>query len=163
MALPAIDNKERRRVERRTNARLTDLTVPELRRMLVTSLLFAVVLILFLWMVRTVIIAGFLGAVVAAYLRPVYHWFRDRLRSPGLAAIVAILFLIGPLIALLVWSYTEIARFKVVEKNFGTGDTLCTHLLQYQFAARRESTIGFWHVVEQVTQAFQRITEFVGL
>src|SRR5688572_16862955 len=111
MALPAIDNKERRRVERRTNARLTDLTVPELRRMLVTSLLLAVVLILFLWMVRTVIIAGFLGAVVAAYLRPVYHWFRDRLRSPGLAAIVAIFFLIGPLIALLIWSYTEIARF----------------------------------------------------
>ena len=111
MALPAIDNKERRRVERRTNARLSDLTVPELRRMLVTSLLFAVVLILFLWMVRTVIIAGFLGAVVAAYLRPVYHWFEDRLPSRGLAALVAIFFLVGPLIGLLIYSYLQIADF----------------------------------------------------
>jgi predicted PurR-regulated permease PerM len=111
MALPAIDNKERRRVERRTSSRLSDLTVPELRRMLVTSLLFAVVLILFLWMVRTVIIAGFLGAVVAAYLRPVYHWFRDRVPSKVVAAMVAILFLIGPLIGLLVYSYFQIADF----------------------------------------------------
>jgi predicted PurR-regulated permease PerM len=111
MAVTAFDNKERRRVERRTNARLSDLTIPELRRMLVTSLLFAVVLILFLWMVRTVIIAGFLGAVVAAYLRPVYHWLRDRLPAKGLAALIAILLLIGPLVGLLVYSYAQIAEF----------------------------------------------------
>jgi predicted PurR-regulated permease PerM len=111
MTAPVVDNKERRRVERRTNARLSELTVPELRRMLVTTLLFAVVLVLFLWMVRTVIIAGFLGAVVAAYLRPVYHWFRDRLHHRGIAAGVAILFLIGPLIGLLIYSYVEIAGF----------------------------------------------------
>jgi predicted PurR-regulated permease PerM len=79
--------------------------------MLVTSLLFAVVLILFLWMVRTVIIAGFLGAVVAAYLRPVYRWFRARLKSKGAAALLAILFLIGPLLGLLIYSYMEIADF----------------------------------------------------
>jgi predicted PurR-regulated permease PerM len=110
MALPAIDNKERRRVERRTNARLSDLTVPEMRRMLVTSVLFSVVLILFLWMVRTVIIAGFLGAVVAAYLRPVYHWLARRMpKTP--AALVAILLLIGPIIGLLIYSYLEIAHF----------------------------------------------------
>jgi predicted PurR-regulated permease PerM len=111
MAVTAFDNKERRRVERRTNARLSDLTVPELRRMLVTSLLFAVVLILFLWMVRTVIIAGFLGAVVAAYLRPVYGWLRERLPSKGIAALIAILLLIGPLVGLLVYSYLQIADF----------------------------------------------------
>jgi predicted PurR-regulated permease PerM len=111
MAAPALDNKERRRLERRTNARLNDLTVPELRRMLVTSLLFAVVLILFLWMVRTVIIAGFLGAVVAAYLRPIYHWVRERLPSRGLAAMIAILMLVGPLVGLLIYSYREIAHF----------------------------------------------------
>ena len=111
MALPAFDNKERRRVERRTNARLSDLTVPELRRMLVTSLLFAVVLILFLWMVRTVIIAGFLGAVVAAYLRPVYHWLRNRLSAKALAAFIAIFCLVGPLIGLLIYSYDQIADF----------------------------------------------------
>jgi predicted PurR-regulated permease PerM len=111
MAVPAFDNKERRRIERRTNARLSDLTVPELRRMLVTSLLFAVVLILFLWMVRTVIIAGFLGAVVAAYLRPIYHWISDRIRARGAAALLTILLLIGPLLGLLIYSYLQIADF----------------------------------------------------
>jgi predicted PurR-regulated permease PerM len=111
MAAPAIDNKERRRIERRTNARLSELTVPEVRRMLVTSLLFAVVLLLFLWMVRTVIIAGFLGAVVAAYLRPIYLWLRDRLSSKRFGALLAILLLIVPLIGLLVYSYIQIAEF----------------------------------------------------
>src|SRR5829696_6924458 len=111
MAAPAFDNKERRRVERRTNARLSDLTVPELRRMLVTSLLFAVVLILFLWMVRTVIIAGFLGAVVAAYLRPVYHWLRDRLPSRGMGALLALLLLVTPIVGLLIYSYLQIEAF----------------------------------------------------
>ena len=111
MAAPAIDSKERRRIERRTNARLGDLTVPEMRRMLVTSLLFSVVLILFLWMVRTVIIAGFLGAVVAAYLRPVYLWLKERLPSSSAAALLAILLLIGPIIGLLIYSYSEIAHF----------------------------------------------------
>jgi predicted PurR-regulated permease PerM len=106
-----VEPKERRRLERRTNARLSELTVQEMRRMLVTVALFTIVLLLFLWMVRTVIIAGFLGAVVAAYLRPVYHWFRLRLRHKGVAAGLAILFLIVPLVALLVYSYVEIANF----------------------------------------------------
>jgi predicted PurR-regulated permease PerM len=111
MANPAADNMERRRLERRTNARLSELTVPEIRRMMVTSVLFAVVLVLFLWMVRTVIIAGFLGAVVAAYLRPVYHWFERRIHHKGVAAGVAIVLLIAPLIGLLAYSYNQIADF----------------------------------------------------
>src|SRR3954463_7943111 len=103
MAIPAVsDNQERRRIERRINARLSDLTVAEVRRMMVTVLLFTVVLVLFLWMVRTVIIAGFLGAVVAAYLRPVYLWFKVKFGSRAPAAAVAMLLLIGPLIGLLI-------------------------------------------------------------
>src|SRR5213078_4058146 len=103
MALPAVeqkelDNMERRRLERRTNARFSELTVPEMRRMVVTSLLFVVVLVLFLWMVRTVIIAGFLGAVVAAYLRPVYLWIKEKVGNRTLAAAVAITLLIAPLL-----------------------------------------------------------------
>ena len=103
MAIPAVDNMERRRLERRTNARLSELTVPEIRRMMVTSVLFAVVLVLFLWMVRTVIIAGFLGAVVAAYLRPVYHWFERRVGHKGVAAGLAITLLIAPMLGLLLY------------------------------------------------------------
>src|SRR4051812_3639040 len=109
MAQPAISSADRRALERRTNARLSELTVAEFRRMIVSSLLFAVVLILFIWMVRTVIIAGFVGAVVAAYLRPVYHWLCRRVRFEGLAAGIAIVLLIAPLVALLIYSYAEIA------------------------------------------------------
>src|SRR5258705_12314922 len=99
MANPAVENMERRRLERRTNARLSELTVPEIRRMMVTSVLFAVVLVLFLWMVRTVIIAGFLGAVVAAYLRPAFHWFERRIHHKGIAAGNRTGFVIAPLTA----------------------------------------------------------------
>src|SRR5258708_39433382 len=111
MANPAVEKMERRRLERRTNARLSELTVPEIRRMMVTSLLFAVVLVLFLWRVRTVIIAGFLGAVVAAYLRPVYHWIERRLHHNTVAAGVAIVLLVAPLVGLLAYSYDQIADF----------------------------------------------------
>jgi predicted PurR-regulated permease PerM len=111
MAIPAVDNMERRRLERRTNARFSELTVPEMRRMVVTSLLFAIVLVLFLWMVRTVIIAGFLGAVVAAYLRPVYLWFYRKLGNRTIAAGIAITLLIAPLLGLLAYSYDQIADF----------------------------------------------------
>ena len=58
----ADDSNERRRVERRTNARIGDLTLPEVRRILITTMLGAVVLVLFLWMVRSVVIAAILGA-----------------------------------------------------------------------------------------------------
>ena len=51
------DEGERRRTERRLNGRIADLTLPELRRILITTMLGAVVLVLFLWMVRSVVIA----------------------------------------------------------------------------------------------------------
>src|ERR1043165_1453915 len=108
MANPAVDNLERRRLERRNNTRLTELTVPELRRMLVTSVLFVVVLVLFPWMVRTVIIAGFLGVVVAMYMRPVYGWIQRRVTHKGLAAAIALTLLMAPVVVLLGYSYSEI-------------------------------------------------------
>lgn len=105
--LPGSD--DRRQLERRANARLADVTLPELRRMLITTALFAVVLALFLWMVRTVIIAGILGVVVAVYLRPVYGRALAFVRRPAAAALVTLLVLGVPVIALLAYSYTEIA------------------------------------------------------
>ncbi len=100
---------DRRRTERRTNQNLAELTLPELRRMLVTTTLFVIVLVLFLWMVRTVIIATILGVVVAVYLRPVYLRILRAIPSKSLSATVTLLILIVPVIALLVYSYTEIA------------------------------------------------------
>jgi len=100
---------DRRRVERRTNQNLAELTLPELRRMLVTTTLFVIVLVLFLYMVRTVIIATILGVVVAVYLRPAYLRLLKAIPNKTTAASLTLLLVIVPLIALLIYSYLEIA------------------------------------------------------
>lgn len=107
MATETRDWKERRRNERRVNHRLGDVTVPEFRRMLITTLLFVIVSVLFLWMVRTVVIASILGIIVAMYSRPVFTRLRGRLGSSPAAAIT-ILGIVIPILALLAYSYMEI-------------------------------------------------------
>ena len=100
---------DRRRTERRTNQNLAELTLPEFRRMLLTTTLFVIVLLLFLWMVRTVIIATILGVVVAVYLRPVYLRFLKAIPNRTTSATITLLIVIVPVIALLIYSYLEIA------------------------------------------------------
>jgi predicted PurR-regulated permease PerM len=87
---------------------VADLPLPEFRRMLVTTTLFVIVLVLFLWMVRTVIIATILGIIVAVYTRPVYNWLRSKLGNATFAATVTLIGIIVPVLALLVYSYAEI-------------------------------------------------------
>ncbi|HEY0995244.1 MAG TPA: AI-2E family transporter [Gemmatimonadaceae bacterium] len=101
--------RERRRAERRFNHRVVDLTLPELRRILLTTMLSFVVLALFIWMVRSVIIAAILGVVIAYYMRPVHEWVTRRIRSTSLAAILTLLFLIVPVLGILAYSYWELA------------------------------------------------------
>ena len=104
---------DRRRVDRRAVARVADLSLPELRRIVVTSLLGAAVLVLFLWMVRTVIIAAILGVVIAAYLRPLYEWMKARVRYRNTAALLTLILVIVPVVGALVYSYLELT--KVIE------------------------------------------------
>jgi predicted PurR-regulated permease PerM len=106
-AAPGAPN-DRRRVDRRTNARVADLSLPEFRRILITSLLAAVVAALFLWMVRTVLIAGILAVVIAIYLRPLHRAVLARVRRPGLAAFLALTAVILPVLAALAYSYAEL-------------------------------------------------------
>ena len=108
MATQTREFGDRRRIERRYNHRLVDLTLPEFRRMLVTTLLFIIVAVLFLWMVRTVIIATILGIIVAVYTRPMYLRLREPLRSDVAAATITLLTIVIPVVALLVYSYVEI-------------------------------------------------------
>lgn len=102
---PATD---RRRSERRRDLLLTELTLPEFRRILITSTLFVIVLALFLWMVRTVIIAAFLGIVIAFYLRPVYRWVLGRVSNHPAAAVLTLAGFIIPIVGVLAYSYMEI-------------------------------------------------------
>jgi predicted PurR-regulated permease PerM len=100
---------DRRRVDRRADMRVGDLTIPEMRRMLVTTTLFVIVLALFLWMVRTVIIAAILAIVIAVFLRPVYEKLLARFRRPAVAALVTLAIVIVPILAALAYSYLEVS------------------------------------------------------
>ncbi len=139
---------DRRRIERRTNARLMDLTIPEMRRMLLTTILFVVVLMLFLWMVRTVIIGTILGIVVAVYLRPVYLRMKRWLRNPIAAATVTILLLVLPVIGLLIYSYLEIADVAAYvdahSSEIAAKIDQSIHRLPFLGSAKTSETIGHW-------------------
>ena len=100
---------ERRRVERRTNASIGELTLPELRRILITTALGTVVLALFLWMVKTVVIAAILGLIIGFYIRPVYLWLLGRTGHETLSAIVTLLAVIVPVLVVLGYSYSELS------------------------------------------------------
>ncbi|MEJ7811665.1 MAG: AI-2E family transporter [Gemmatimonadaceae bacterium] len=100
---------ERRRLERRRNQLVAELTLPELRRVVLTSLLFGIVLVLFLWMVRTVIIAAILAVIVGVYLRPLYRVLLHAMGRPAGAALCTIFFLIVPLLGVIAYSYTELS------------------------------------------------------
>jgi predicted PurR-regulated permease PerM len=105
---PGISEEDRRRVERRTSPRVSDLSLPEFRRIVLTSTLFVGVLLLFAWMVRTVIIAAILAIIVGIYLRPFYKWVLARVKRPGLAAFIALTAVVVPLLAIFIYSYVEI-------------------------------------------------------
>jgi predicted PurR-regulated permease PerM len=107
MATETREWKDRRRNERRVNHRLGDVTIPEFRRMLITTTLFVIVLVLFLWMVRTVVIASILGVIVAVYARPLFDRLQPRVGS-STAAALTILLIVIPILALLAYSYVEI-------------------------------------------------------
>jgi predicted PurR-regulated permease PerM len=101
---------DRRQVDRRAAHRVVDLTLPELRRIVITSMLSVIVLAMFLWMVRTVIIASILGIVIGVYLRPLFFWFRDAFGgSRPAAGIVTLLLAIVPVFGVLAYSYIELA------------------------------------------------------
>jgi predicted PurR-regulated permease PerM len=100
---------ERRRRERRASERVADLTIPEMRRLLVTTLLSSVVILLFLYMVRHVIVAGVLGVIIAVYLRPLYLRLLPLVRRPAPAALLTILAVVVPVLAALAYSYAELS------------------------------------------------------
>jgi predicted PurR-regulated permease PerM len=100
---------DRRRIERRVSQRVADLTLPEFRRIILTSLLFVVVLSLFLWMVRVVVIAAILAVIVAVYVRPLYQWLLARMKRRVMAALITILIVIVPVLVAIGYSYAELS------------------------------------------------------
>lgn len=142
---------DRRRVERRTNQNLAELTLPEFRRMLVTTTLFVIVLVLFLYMVRTVIIATILGVVVAVYLRPAYVRLLKAIPQKTAAATITLLLVIVPLIALLVYSYLEIADVAAYvdthRQEIAAKIDLALHRIPFMQNANTGQSVERWVVI----------------
>ena len=92
----------------RSTTRLADVPLRHLRRAIITTLLLVVVVVLFLAMVWRVLIAAFLGVVIGIYLRPVYRWLAERFGHKAPAAILTLVGLLVPAIAMLVYGYLEI-------------------------------------------------------
>lgn len=109
MTLPGTEQAgDRRRAERRVNSRVADITLPELRRILLTSLLFAAVLVGFFWMVRGVLIGGILAVIIGAYIRPAHLWLARRIGRPTVSALITLAVLLIPVAGLLIYSYVEV-------------------------------------------------------
>jgi predicted PurR-regulated permease PerM len=109
MTAPPLE-PERRRRERRVNALVADLTIPEMRRLLATTLLSSIVVVLFLYMVRRVIVAGILGVIIAVYIRPLYSRLLRLFGRRAPAALLTIVLLIVPVLAALAYSYVELSE-----------------------------------------------------
>ena len=107
--IPSAKTPERRRIERRNNSAIADLTLPEVRRILITMLLGAIVVILFLWMVKTVVIAAIMGLIIGFYIRPLHLWLMRKTEKPTLSAILTLLIVIVPVFVVLAYSYSELA------------------------------------------------------
>jgi predicted PurR-regulated permease PerM len=98
--------------------RLSDYTVPELRKALVTLVLMAVIIGLFLYMVSEVIVAVIAGVVAGIYLIPLQAWLAQRTGRPNASAISTIILFTVPLLLLLTYSWLEISHAaQYLERN----------------------------------------------
>src|SRR6185312_4973602 len=151
MAEPIPVAAERRRLERRVSPTLAELTLPELRRMMVTTLLFVIIVVLFLWMVRTVIIAAIMGVIVSMFMRPIYLWFYKRVPHTIAATTITLAIVIVPVVALTAYSYEEIADVGVYvsdhQDEIATRIDQSLHKLPFMQAANTQNAVKHYVVV----------------
>jgi predicted PurR-regulated permease PerM len=104
-------NSDRRRDDRRGEfVRLADYTIPEVRKALLTGALLVGVLALFLYMIHQVMVALIVGVVLAVYLLPFHLWTERRLGNRTVTALLVIVVVIVPLVAITAYSWVEIAE-----------------------------------------------------
>ena len=136
---------DRRRHERRREPVVAELTLPELRRIIITSVLFLIVLGLFLWMVRTVLIAGLLALILATYLRPLCSRLSHVVRGRSGAALLTIVLVIVPVLGIIVYSYIELR-----DAAFYVGTNQDEIILQVDQALRRLPLVEGQSFTEQI-------------
>ncbi|MGH7461843.1 MAG: hypothetical protein ACREMA_12570, partial [Longimicrobiales bacterium] len=101
---------DRRYLDRRNDhVSLAEYTVPEFRKAMLTVAVLLVIVVAFIYMVRDVVVAVIAGVVVAVYLIPFRKWLAKRVRNTKATAILSILLVMVPLIAILSYSWLEIS------------------------------------------------------
>jgi len=101
---------DRRRGDRRADwVSLGDYPVPELRKAIITVVLLTAILSLFLYMVHEVIVGAIAGLLLGIYMLPFQGWLQQKLKNEQLTAILGILLVTVPVLAVLVYSWNEIS------------------------------------------------------
>lgn len=150
--------------DRFARVRLADLSLLELSRVAVASALLAFVLGLFLWMVSSVLIASFLGVVIAVYLRPLYGWLLARFPRRTLAALLVISTLVVPTLGLVGYSYLELreaAEYLAANEAEITA-RIDAALRQLPFLADADTSRGVRQMVAVASNYGARLPRFVG-
>ena len=153
---------DRRREERRVeDVRLADFTLPEMRKAIITTTILLVIVVLFLYMVADVLVATIAGVVVGAFLIPFNTWLEGRLGNKSLSAIVTITLVTLPLVAVLGYTWVEVAdATEYLEANSRIIAARLTETLQRVPFIRRvavEDDLSRW-----VAAASTRSGRFIG-
>ena len=163
IVITSSNEGERRRVDRRLNARVGDLTLPEVRRIFITMALGAVVLIAFLWMVHEVVIAAILGLIIGFYLRPLYLRIVARTKRRTLSAILTLVGVILPILLVLAYSYSELsdvgAYVATHQEEIATKVNEAVRRLPFLQGSNVSQAAGRW--VTEVTEYGTRLPSMV--
>ncbi len=104
-----LQPSDRRRTDRRADwVPLAEYTVPELRKAAVTIFLLLLILGLFLYMVRKILVPGVAGVVLGVYTIPLQRMLQRRFPRRRASSIVTIVLVTVPLVALVAYSWIEI-------------------------------------------------------
>lgn len=87
--------------------RLADISAQNARRAAFTITLFVIALALFLFMVHEMMVAGILGLIIGAYLRPIHTWIAKWVKFQSISAVATLVLAVVPGIALLIYGYVE--------------------------------------------------------
>ena len=120
---------------------LSDLTLAEARSILIYGAATLFALVLFFLLVGKVLVALLLGAVAGAYLVPVQEWLERHLRARAGSAVITILLIIVPLVALVGYGWYEMSDYSkvVVDRQQEITDSISRSLSRY-LGVRYEDT-----------------------
>jgi predicted PurR-regulated permease PerM len=142
---------------------LRDLTLSEARSLVVYGAATLLALVLSFLLVGKVLVALLLGAVAGAYLVPVQEWLERRLRARAGSAVITILLIIVPLIALVGYGWYEMSDYSkdVVEHRQEITDSISRSLSRYLGVRYEETRAGLQAAFsEALVRSAEALAEF---